>query len=151
MIKPILVVDDDEDDVFFLTHALQKCGVVNPIQAVSDGQQAIDYFKGAGKFADRTQFPLACFVFLDLKLPYWGGLDVLKCIRQEAQLTIPVVIFTSSESEAELETAYRLGANAYVVKPTEASKRLEIAKAIKEFWFTNNRTPSSGPGSAPVG
>ena len=65
--KPILQVEDDPNDVFFLKYAMQKAGVANAIQVASDGQQAIDYLKGAGKFADREKFPLPCLVLLDLK------------------------------------------------------------------------------------
>ena len=78
----ILQVEDDPNDVFFLQHAMKKMGVANPIQVASDGQQAIDYLQGAGKFADRERFPLPCLVLLDLKLPHVMGLDVLKWIRE---------------------------------------------------------------------
>src|SRR5208337_1190715 len=116
MTKTILNVEDEEDDLFFIRDALTKAGIDNPVQAATDGQQAIDYFKGNGKFADREEFPLPGFVLLDLKLPYVGGLGVLKWIRQEAQLSLPVVIFTSSENEMDIKSACSLGANAYLVK-----------------------------------
>lgn len=143
MTDTILVVEDEEDDVFFIKDALNRAGVAGPVQAVTDGQQAVDYFKGTGRFANRELFPFPSFVLLDLKLPYLGGFGVLKWIRQEAQLCLPVVILTSSESDADIEQAWRLGANAYLVKPSETTKRLEIARAIKEFWFTHNRAPVS--------
>ena len=76
--KTILQVEDDPNDMFFLQHAMKKAGVANPIQVASDGQQAIEYLQGTGKFADREQFPLPCLVLLDLKLPHVMGLDVLK-------------------------------------------------------------------------
>src|SRR5580765_8485160 len=120
--KPILQVEDDPNDVYFLQHAMTKAGVANPIHVASDGQQAIDYLKGAGKFADRDQFPLPCLVLLDLKLPHVMGLDVLKWIRQESGLSLVVLLLTASAEEADIAAAYRLGANAFLVKPSEAHK-----------------------------
>ena len=81
--KTILQVEDDPNDVFFLQHAMKKAGVANPVQVATDGQQAIDYLRGVGKFADRKKFPLPCLILLDLKLPHVMGLDVLKWIRQQ--------------------------------------------------------------------
>ena len=139
--KPILQVEDDPNDVFFLQKAMQKAGVINPIRVADDGQRAIDYLRGAGKFADRLQFPLPCLVLLDLKLPHVMGLDVLKWIRQQPGLAMIVVMFTASGEEADIAAAYRLGANGFLVKPSEASKLEDMAKAIKDFWLTHNTLP----------
>jgi len=79
-LKTILLVDDDANDVFLLRHAMKKAGLTNPMQVVSDGQEAIDYLKGVGKFADRETFPLPILLLMDLKLPYVMGLDVLRWI-----------------------------------------------------------------------
>src|SRR4026209_540929 len=133
MMQPILQVDDDPNDVFLLQHAMKKAGVANPIQVARDGQQAIDYLKGAGKFADRGKFPLPCLVLLDLKLPYVMGLDVLKWIRQQTGMSLPVVMLTASGEEADIVAAYGLGANDLLVKPSEAGKLEEIVKAISVF------------------
>jgi two-component system response regulator len=139
--KPILQVDDDPNDVFLLQRAMKKAGVVNPIQVATDGQQAIDYLKGAGKFADRKQFPLPCLVLLDLKLPYVMGLEVLAWIRQQPGAGLIVIVLTASGQEAEIASAYRLGANAFLTKPSEASKLVDMVKAIKDFWLTHNMPP----------
>src|SRR5580765_819362 len=120
--KAILQVEDDPNDVFFLRHAMNKLEIANPLRVVTDGQQAIDYLKGVGKFADREQFPLPGLVLLDLKLPYVMGLDVLKWIRQESGLELVVLLMTASAEEADIAAAYRLGANAFLVKPSEAHK-----------------------------
>jgi CheY-like chemotaxis protein len=138
--RPILQVDDDENDAFFLQHALKKTGVANPVQVVTDGQQAIDYLRGAGKFADRQVFPLPCLVLLDLKLPYVMGLDVLKWIRQQPG-TLVVLMMTASGVDADIATAYRLGANAFLTKPSDAGKFEEMVRAIKDFWLTQNTLP----------
>jgi CheY-like chemotaxis protein len=144
--KTILLVEDEENDVFFMQQAMRKAGVANPIQVASNGQEAIDYFKGAGKFANREEFPLPCLVLLDLKLPNVMGLDVLKWIRQQPEVTAIVVILSSSNEEADIATAYRLGANGYLVKPPDVSKLTEIAKSIKDFWLTQNTIPPLNSG-----
>jgi CheY-like chemotaxis protein len=141
--KTILQVEDDPNDVFFLQHAMKKAGVANPIHVVTDGQQAIDYLQGAGKFADREQFPLPCLVLLDLKLPYVMGLEVLKWIRQQSGMAVVVVLLTASGEEADIAAAYRLGANGFLVKPSEASKLEGMVKAIKDFWLTHNTLPQA--------
>jgi len=139
--RPILQVEDDANDVFLLRHALMKAGVPNPIQVATDGQQAIDYLKGAGKFAERDKFPLPCLVLLDLKLPHVMGLNVLKWIRQQPGPALVVVMLTASGEEGDIATAYRLGANAFLTKPSKATKLEEMAKAIKDFWLTHNTLP----------
>lgn len=144
--KTILQVEDDPNDVFLLEHAMRKAGVDNPFQVVADGQQAIDYLRGTGQFVDRAKFPFPCLVLLDLKLPYVMGLDVLKWIRQESGTTVPVVMLTASGEETDIAAAYRLGANAYLSKPSEASRLEEIARAIKDFWLTHNILPMEGAG-----
>src|SRR6476659_6302836 len=111
--KAILQVEDDANDIYFLKHAMDKLKVANPLRVVTDGQQAIDYLKGVGKFADREQFPLPDLVLLDLKLPYVMGLDVLKWIRQESGLELVVLLLTASAEEVDIAAAYRLGANAF--------------------------------------
>jgi len=141
MTKTILLVEDEENDVELLQYAMQQAGVTNPIQIAKDGRQAIDYLKGTGKFANRAEFPLPCLVLLDLKLPYVMGLDVLKWIRQQPHLASLVVILTSSGEAADVATAYGLGANAYLVKPPEAIKLLDMTRAIKDFWLTQNTPP----------
>jgi CheY-like chemotaxis protein len=152
--KTILQVEDDPNDVFFLQKAMKKMGVMNPVQVATDGQQAIDYVRGAGKFADRAKFPFPSLVLLDVKLPYVAGLEVLRLIRQDCRRLLPVVMLSASAQEADIATAYRLGANAFLCKPSEASKFEEMVKAIKDFWLTHNTLPdessSEGPSSEEV-
>lgn len=147
--KPILQVEDDPNDVFFLQHAMKKAGVANPVQVASDGQQAIQYLQGAGKFADRERFPLPCLVLLDLKLPHVMGLDVLRWIRKQSGTALPVVMLTASGEDADIATAYRLGANAFLTKPSEASKLEAMVKAIKDFWLTHNTLPQESYSERP--
>lgn len=139
--KTILQVEDDPNDVFLLEHAMTQAGVTNPIQVATDGQQAIDYLQGVGKYGDRESFPLPCLVLLDLKLPYVMGLSVLKWIRQQPGVPLVVVMLTASAEDEDVATAYRLGANAFLTKPSQASKLVDMAKAIKSFWLTHNTLP----------
>src|SRR5579859_3819304 len=111
MTRPILLVEDDENDVFFFKRAMKKTGVANPLQVATNGQEAIHYLQGTGKFAERAQFPLPELVLLDLKLPFVMGLDVLRWIRQQSGLVPIVVILSASQEESDIAAAYRLGAN----------------------------------------
>src|ERR1043166_5515933 len=118
MMKSILLVEDDENDVFFFKYAMKKESLGNPLQVARDGQEAIDYLEGTGKFANREEFPMPYLIVLDLKLPFVMGLDVLKWIREQPQLSPIVVVLSSSPENADIEAAYRLGATAYLVKPS---------------------------------
>ena len=139
--KTILQVEDDPNDVFFLQRAMKKAGVSNPVHVACDGQQAIDYLKGAGKFADREQFPLPSLVLLDLKLPRVMGMEVLRWIRQQPGTPLVVVMLTASGEDDDIAAAYRLGANGFLVKPPEARKMEDMVKAISDFWLTHNALP----------
>lgn len=138
----ILQVEDREEDVFLLNYALKQAGVRNPVQVASDGQEAIDYLSGAGKFADRAAFPLPCLVLLDLKLPLRMGLEVLEWIRQQPALrTMVVVVLTSSDDESDVRRAYERGANAFLVKPSDATVLVDMCRALKHFWIVHNQPP----------
>ena len=136
--KTILQVEDDPNDVFFLRKAMKKMGVMNPIQVATDGQQAIDYLQGAGQFADRGRFPYPSLVLLDVKLPYVMGLEVLRWIRAERGTALTVLMLSASAQEADIVSAYRLGANAFLVKPPGAPQLTEMVQALKQFWLVHN-------------
>ena len=138
MTRPILLVEDDENDVFFFKRAIKQESLGNPLQVARDGREAIDYLSGLDQFADRDQFPLPYLVVLDLKLPFVMGLDVLKWIRQQPHLSPIVVVLSSSQENADIEAAYRLGTNAYLVKSPELGKLQEMIRAITDFWLTNH-------------
>jgi two-component system response regulator len=143
--RTILQVEDDPNDVFLLQHAMQKVGVRNPLQVAQDGQEAIDYLQGAGKFANRAEFPFPDVVLLDLKLPFVMGLDVLKWIREQPWTALVVLILTASAENEEIAAAYRLGANAFLTKPSEAAHLVDIVRAINDFWLTHNKLPQNSP------
>ena len=132
----ILQVEDDRNDWFFLRHAFRAVGITYPLQIARDGQEAIDYLSGTGEFADRTRFPLPCLLFLDLKMPRKDGFEVLTWIRKHSDLgRLTVIMFSSSRREHDIERAYRLGANSFLVKPSNLEELLELAKHIKGYWL----------------
>jgi CheY-like chemotaxis protein len=136
----ILLVEDNEDDVFLMKRALKNAGIVNRLLVTEDGQDALDYLSGQGKYANRDEFPIPAIVFLDLKLPLKRGLDVLAWIRGQSHLeSVVVVVLTSSNEPTDLKEAYRLGANSYVVKPPTAQQLLDMAKAFKWYWLEFNQ------------
>jgi CheY-like chemotaxis protein len=135
----ILLVEDNEDDIFLMERAIKGAAITNPIFVVEDGQAALDYLSGHAQYRDRSTYPLPAIVFLDLKLPMLRGHDVLAWIRQQPHLeNIVVVVLTSSNEPHDLKEAYRLGANSYVVKPPTAEQLLELAKAFKWYWLEFN-------------
>lgn len=138
----ILVVEDERNDVFFLEYAFQTAGITNPLRVAEDGQQAIDYLAGAGKYANRIKYPLPCLILLDLKLPVKSGFDVLRWIQQQPALkAISVLVLSSSRERIDVNTAYQLGARSYLVKPHSINERLQLARAIKHYWLELNEFP----------
>jgi CheY-like chemotaxis protein len=136
----ILLVEDNEDDVFLMKRALKEAGISNPLFVVEDGQQAVDYLSGIAQFADRERFPLPAIVFLDLKLPFKSGCEVLEWIRgQNVLRSLVVVVLTSSEEPGDLSRSYKLGANSYIVKPPTSEQLTDLAKSFKWYWLEFNR------------
>lgn len=144
MTPAILIVEDDPNDVLFLKLALNKAGVANPLSVAEDGREALDYFVGTGKFSDREKYPLPYLVLLDLKLPQMPGLEFLKWLRENSEFSSTVVIvLTSSSDPRDIDAAYQLHANAYLVKPSGIDVLTALARSIKDFWLTKNQPPSA--------
>lgn len=143
--KPtILLVEDEKNDVFLMEHAFAKASVPARVQVVRDGREALHYLRGEGDYADRQQNPLPCLTLLDLNLPHVHGLEVLKQIRAEPRLRkIIVVVLTSSVADSDLERAYGLGANSYLIKPNNLEEVQELVELIGQYWLHKNRLSSS--------
>ncbi|HVV01275.1 MAG TPA: response regulator [Verrucomicrobiae bacterium] len=136
---PILLVEDNEDDVFFMKRAMKAAQITNPLFVAVDGQEAVDYFSGMGRFSERSAFPLPGLVFLDLKLPKKRGLDVLEWIRNQREFRrVVVVILTSSQEPNDLRQAYAIGVNSYLVKPARTSELEALMRAVKNYWIEFN-------------
>jgi CheY-like chemotaxis protein len=138
----LLLVEDNEDDVFLMLRALKSSGIDLALQVVADGQEALEYLSAEGKYADRSLYPLPLVIFLDIKLPQMSGLEVLRWLRAQPELRRTLVIMlTSSNHPGDVREAYELGANSYVVKPASFQQLVSFAKAFKEYWLVCNRPP----------
>jgi CheY-like chemotaxis protein len=137
--KGILLIEDDENDVFLLKNVFERAGIANPLHFVTDGQMATDYLGGKGQFSDRQKYPLPCLVLTDLKLPKKSGLEVLEWIRHQPRLKkLVVVVFSSSALPKDVDKAYELGANAYIQKTADPDQLKEIAYLFKGWWLGHN-------------
>ncbi|MDB6028732.1 MAG: response regulator [Verrucomicrobiales bacterium] len=135
LMKTILLVEDDENDVYFMKQAATKVNMRNPMHVACDGQEALNYFKGEGNFKDRTQFALPSLVLLDLKLPRVMGMEVLKWIRQQPEFkTLAVIVMTSSELQSDIKAAYSYGATSYLVKPALPAELCQMLTGMKAHW-----------------
>jgi CheY-like chemotaxis protein len=144
MLKPILLVEDNPRDLELTLLALEKTNLANEVVTVRDGKEALDYLFRAEEFADRAEGNPAV-VLLDLKLPRIDGIQVLEAIRANAVTqTIPVVMLTASREEKDLLRSYKLGVNAYVVKPVAFKEFLTAIRELGIFWAVLNEPP---PGS----
>jgi CheY-like chemotaxis protein len=139
----ILQVEDEAHDVFLLQRAFIQAGIANPVQVATDGQMAIDYLGGLGRFADRGKYPLPGLVLLDLKLPRRSGREVLEWIRSQPGLNrIVVIVFTSGQYVGDVSLAYELGASSFIIKPVNFSQYVEIARLLKGWWLRYNQFPA---------
>lgn len=120
MAKLILVIEDEEDDILLIRRTFAKAGVANPYQVVRNGDEAISYLKGEGAYADREKHPMPSLVLLDLKMPGKDGFEVLHWIRTQPELSaLRVVVLTSSSEIRDVNRAYQLGANSFLMKPLD--------------------------------
>jgi two-component system response regulator len=144
MTKPahILLVEDNRMDVELTLDAFNEAKLQNTIQVASDGQEALDYLFGRGKFADRQTYPKPNLVLLDLKLPGIDGFEVLRQIKSTPILKrLPVVILTSSKEEGDRALSYDRGANSYLVKPVSFDGFLGVVQQIEGYWLSLNVAP----------
>jgi len=138
----ILLVEDDADDALLMRRAFSRARLANPLQIVQDGEEAIEYLEGTGKYSDRNRFPLPLMVLLDLKLPGKHGFEVLEWIRDQSHFDqLPVVILTASKEQPDIQKAYRLGANSYLVKPTGLEDLVEMMLRLQGYWILVNCKP----------
>jgi CheY-like chemotaxis protein len=140
-LKRILLVEDNPNDAELTLEALSSHLVANQVDHVQDGEEALDYLHCRHKYAGRPN-GAPCVVLLDLKLPKVSGLEFLKAVKADAQLrTIPVVVLTSSREERDVLESYRLGVNAYVVKPVDFPSFTNAVRELGMFWAVLNEVP----------
>jgi len=140
----ILVVEDDADDALLLQRALGRSSFAMPVQFVRDGQEAVDYLEGRDPFMDRRRHPLPSLILLDLKMPRMDGFEVLEWLRQQPVLgRLLVVVLSASPREEDINRAYALGANSYLVKPNDSAQLNELVMRLEKYWLlTCARIPS---------
>jgi CheY-like chemotaxis protein len=141
----ILIAEDDENDVFLIKRAFHQAQFDNPLQVVSTGEEAVAYLKSDPPFQDREKHPIPSLLLLDLKMPRKNGFEVLAWIRQHPEFnSLPVVVLTSSQESADINRAYALGANSYLVKPANFLSLVDMINRLKEYFkFTSQRVGTS--------
>ncbi len=140
--KPILLVEDNEDDIFLVKKACERSGFPHSLHIVRDGQQAISYLSGDGDHANRARHPLPHLVFLDINMPVLNGHEVLKWIRAQTRfMELPVVMLTTSKESADLQQAYALGANSYLRKGDDMAEFGQGMRIILKYWLGMNIGP----------
>lgn len=137
-IKRILLVEDDPRDVELMLEGLSEFNLANEVYVAQEGEEALNFLYRHGKFANRPNGNPA-LILLDIKMPKWSGLEVLKVIKKDEQLkSIPVVMMTSSTEEPDLIESYKLGVNAYMVKPLQFHDFVEAVKLLGMSWVVLN-------------
>jgi CheY-like chemotaxis protein len=138
----ILLVEDLEDDVILVRRALAKANVLNPLFVVHDGEEAVAYLDGVGKYSNREEYPLPDIMLLDIKMPKMDGYDVLREVRSRPALkSLRIIVLTSSEDMADVNKAYELGANSFLVKPLEFENYAALMRTLSAFWLHQSVTP----------
>ena len=138
----ILIAEDNPDDVTLIRRAFVKAALPSSLQIVRDGDSAIAYLSGTDGFEDREAFPFPALLLLDLKLPRRSGFDILTWIRSHQHLRrLPIVVLTSSREGGDINRAYELGANSYLMKPVKFEHLLEMVKTVNQYWIGMNEKP----------
>ncbi len=150
--KPtILIAEDDENDAHFFSRTIKKLGITEPLQLVPDGEEAIHYLGGEGKYADRENYPFPSVLITDLKMPRKNGFDVLEWMQSHPHCSIiPSIVWTSSMVESDVVKAYELGANCYLKKPNDPKTWEETLELLFKFWDTCQKPPMTLVKSTPV-
>jgi two-component system response regulator len=132
---PILLVEDDENDALLVSRAIRKNNLPNEVHWVKDGLEARHYLEGVEEFEDRTSHPFPEVIILDLKMPRMNGLELLAWIDEHPQYrVIPTIVMSSSRLHSDVERAYMLGANTFMVKPTDFDSLAKTIKTIHDYW-----------------
>jgi CheY-like chemotaxis protein len=138
----ILVAEDREDEILLLRRAFKHANILNPLQIVRDGEEAVAYLKGEGRFSNRAEYPLPSLMLLDLKMPRKDGFEVLQWIRQQPTLSsLRVVVLTASDEIRDVNMAYQLGANSFLVKPVDFDNFVDVIETLQGYWLWMSQAP----------
>jgi CheY-like chemotaxis protein len=143
----VLLVEDDLNDIFIVKRAFKMADIHTPLQVVTDGQEAVSYLRGDGKYADRNTFPVPRLIVMDIRMPRKSGFEVLEWVKTNRQplRRIPIVIVSSSENPDDINHAYELGANAYMVKPMNFRAVEHLFETITHYWGLECAKPELEP------
>jgi CheY-like chemotaxis protein len=142
----VLLVEDSIDDALLMKRALDKADITRSVHIARDGKEAMEYLTGAGQFSDRQAYPLPQLILLDLQLPEMHGLKVLEWIRSQPQFrSTIVVVLSSSRQTGDVQLAYKLGVNSYLLKPSSLDALYQTVGAIGLYWLTLNQWPEFAP------
>jgi CheY-like chemotaxis protein len=138
----VLLVDDDADAVFLFERAYQRAGITYPFAVAQSADEAIAYLTGEGRYADRATYPMPALILLDIKMPGRTGFEVLQWIRNNSAVSpLRVVMLTGSPYGADVNQAYRLGANSYLTKPTDLDEFRDILGTLCAHWLRHSKPP----------
>jgi len=141
-VASILLVEDDPNDALLIQRAFAKAGATSGLYWVEDGEEAIAYLAGEGRYGDRRRYPYPALMLLDLKLPRKSGFEVLNWIRGRPRIRrLPVVVLTSSSEHRDVDLAYDMGANSYLVKPVSFEDLIGMMQLLHRYWVFYNVMP----------
>jgi len=140
----ILLVEDQENDILLIRKAFEKGQILNPLFVVRSGEEAMAYLAGEGKFRNREEYPLPDLMLLDIKMPGLDGFEVLRWVRAQSGFSsLLIVMLTSSDRVFDVNQAYKLGANSFLVKPLDFENYLQTCHVLRQYWLNMNKRPET--------
>jgi CheY-like chemotaxis protein len=132
---PILLVEDDQVDVMTVQRAFKRNNIINPLNVVGNGREALDYLRHQGAFADQSAFPTPGIILMDINMPLMNGIECLKEIKADEHLRkLPVIMLTTSKEECDRVESFKLSVAGYIIKPVEFEKFVEAVKVLRLYW-----------------
>ena len=142
----LLIVEDSEDDIFFIERIFKQLNARCELRFVRDGVEAVDYLAGKHNFKDRAQYPVPTIILMDLKMPRMNGFEVLEWMQTQPEIKlIPTIVVTSSTLQEDVTKAYRLGANAVMNKPVDKDSLLQMLRSFHVYWTDFVEMPEVKP------
>ena len=140
----ILLVEDEDNDVVLIRKAFEKGQILNPLFVVRTGEEAMAYLAGDGKYRNRAEYPLPDLMLLDIKMPGLDGFEVLRWVRAQTGFSsLLIVMLTSSDRVYDVNQAYKLGANSFLVKPLDFENYIQTCHVLKQYWLNMNKRPEA--------